>query len=487
MPYDVLLERQRRAVAAFYDALGAERDVWIARNRYYYDALARLLRFLVPPHQRVLAVGCGTGDALAALTPCVGVGVDVSAGMVGVARQKYPGFDFHHQAAETLSLPAHEVQNGTDGFDTVMFVNVIGELTDVLAAFRRLAPLVRPDTRVVIVTYNHLWQPLMTPAARLGWKLDNPIQNWLSLPDLVGFLRLSGFETVKMGTRLPCPKYVPALSTLLNSVLARLPIVQQLGFVRFLVARPIAPLPRPAESYSCTVVIPCKNEELNVAAIPPRVPEMGSFTELVFVDDRSTDTTAARVREAAAAYPDRRIRLVDGPGEGKGAAVRTGLAASTGDVCMILDADMTVMPEDLPAFFRTITENRGELVNGTRMIYPLADDAMRTANIVGNKLFARLFSFLLEQRITDTLCGTKVIMRHNWEKLAATRAWFGSSDVWGDYDWLFGAAKLNLRIVELPIHYVARTAGVTKMTRRLRNGIVMLRMCWVAMRKLREF
>jgi SAM-dependent methyltransferase len=481
---DVRLAQARR-VQAFYDDLGAGRERWMARSRYYYDSLKHLLRVIVPAGSRVLAIGCGNGDALAALEPSLGVGVDISAAMLDLARRKHPELELHHQAAEELSLPEHEVREGRGGFDFVLLLNVVGELADVLAAFKRLRPLVRPDTRLVVFYYNHLWEPLVGPAARLGLKLDNPTQNWLSMEDLRGFLHLAGFEVVKTGVRMPCPKYVPVVAELLNGVIGRLPVLQTLGFVRFLVARSEKALPRPASEYSCTVVVPCKNEEDNVPAIPERVPPMGSFTEIVFVDDASDDATAERVREAMARHPERPIKLVDGPGRGKGAAVRAGLAQATGDVFMILDADMTVMPEDLPSFFEAITENRGELINGTRMVYPLGGNAMRAANIVGNKLFAMLFSFLIEQRVTDTLCGTKVVKREDYARILAARDTFGDIDRWGDYDWIFGAAKNNLKIVELPIHYVERVAGVTKMTNRLRNASIMLRMCWAALWKLK--
>jgi len=484
-PHLELMRIKKSRVQEFYDQLGAGREGWIARSRYYYDTLHRLLQFIIPPGMRVLDIGCGNGDQLAGLRPSQAVGVDVSAAMLDLARSKYPHLDLHHQAAERLSLPGHEVHDGDGGFDFITMVNVVGELADVLEAFKRLRPLVRPDTRLVIVFYNHLWEPLVGPASRLGLKLNNPTQNWLSLEDLRGFLHLAGFEVVKVGARMPCPKYIPGIAELMNGVLGRLPLLHRLGFVHFLVARPAMPLPSPAHEYSCTVVVPCKNEEDNVPAIPPRIPRMGAFTEIIFVDDQSTDATAERVRETIAAYPDRPIKLVSGPGRGKGAAVRAGLSEATGDVLMILDADMTVMPEDLPAFFEAITENRGEFINGSRMVYPLSGDAMRAANILGNKLFATLFTFLLEQRIKDTLCGTKVVMRHNYAKILAAREYFGDVDRWGDYDWIFGAARHNLKIVELPVHYVERIAGETKMTKRFRNGLIMLRMCWVALRKLK--
>ncbi len=481
---DVRLAQARR-VQAFYDDLGDRRERWIERSRYYYDALQHLLRTIVPPRARVLELGCGSGEHLAGLDPALGVGVDISSAMLDIARRKYPHLELHHQAAEELSLPAHEVHAGAGGFDFVVMVNVVGELADVLAAFKRLRPLMRHDTRLVIFYYNHLWEPLVGPAAQLGLKLDNPTQNWLSMEDLRGFLRLAGLEVVKTGVRMPCPKYVPGVAELLNGVVGRLPLLQQLGFVRFLVARPDTALPKPQSQYSCTVVVPCKNEEDNVPTIPERVPRMGSFTEIVFVNDASTDATAARVHDAIARLPDRPIKLVDGPGRGKGAAVRAGLEQATGDIFMILDADMTVMPEDLPSFFEAITENKGELINGTRMVYPLGGNAMRAANIIGNKLFALLFSFLIEQRVTDTLCGTKVVKREDYAKILAAREYFGDIDRWGDYDWIFGAAKGHLKIVELPIHYVERVAGVTKMTNRLRNAWIMLRMCWAAFWKLK--
>ena len=483
--HHLLLRGKKSRVQAFYDQLGEDWEAWVARSRYYHGELQHLLHLCVPQGARVLDVGCGNGDHLAALRPSLGVGVDLSEGMLRLAERKHPDLTLFHQDAETLSLPAFEVRGEEGGFDYVTMVNVVGEMADVLRSLKRLRPLVRPDTRLVIVYYNHLWEPLVNPAARLGLKLANPTQNWLSLEDLRGFLHLAGFEVVKSRARMPCPKYIPGVAPLLNGVVGRLPLMQRLGFIHYVVARPDMPLPYPPRRYSCTVVVPCKNEEGNVREVAARVPRMGSGTEIIFVDDKSTDATASCVRELMREQGDRPIRLVEGPGIGKGAAVRAGLEYAEGDVLMILDADMTVMPEDLPVFFDAITENKGEFINGSRLVYPLSRDAMRSANHVGNKLFAFLFSFLLEQPIKDTLCGTKVVMRKNYRRILAMRDYFGGIDHWGDYDWIFGAAKSNLKIIDLPIHYVERTAGVTKMTKRFRNALIMLRMCWVALRKLK--
>jgi glycosyltransferase involved in cell wall biosynthesis len=251
-----------------------------------------------------------------------------------------------------------------------------------------------------------------------------------------------------------------------------------------MVARPLVPLGSP-HRYTCSVVVPCRNEQDNIAGLVERIPEMGAGTEIVFVDDQSTDDTAARIAEAIRREPDRNIRMVKGPGQGKGAACRAGFDAATGDVFMILDADMTVMPEELPAFFNAVTTDKGEFINGSRMVYPRQDQAMRPLNVLGNKLFAGLFSLLLDQRIRDTLCGTKVIWQRDYAKIMAAREYFNSCDAWGDYDWIFGAAKNDLKIIELPVHYRERVAGATKMTHRFGNAWIMFKMCLLALRKLR--
>jgi len=274
------------------------------------------------------------------------------------------------------------------------------------------------------------------------------------------------------------------LARLCNDFLVRMPFFRRIGVTYYTVARPLMPVENPA-AMSVSVVVPCKNEEGNIEELVNRVPQMGAGTELIFVDDKSTDETALRVREQIERNPEKNIMLVEGPGMGKGAACRAGFERATHDVFMILDADMTVMPEVLPEFFELIAGGTGEFINGSRLMYPMEDQAMRLANVFGNKMFAMLFTFLLEQPIKDTLCGTKVIRRSDYHTITASREYFGNIDRWGDYDWIFGAARGSLKIVELPVHYVSRTAGETKMTGRLRNAWIMLKMCWAAFVKLK--
>jgi glycosyltransferase involved in cell wall biosynthesis len=295
---------------------------------------------------------------------------------------------------------------------------------------------------------------------------------------------LSGFEWLKTYRTALLPKYVPLLSEFMNRVVAKFPLIGRLCMIEVLVARPV---PKPVEisSVAVSVIVPCKDERGNIESAVVRMPELGRSTEIIFCDDKSTDGTADEVRRMQQLYPERKIRLVPGPGICKSKNVWTGFEAATGDILMILDADLTVMPEELPYFLEAIARGGVEFVNGSRLVYPIPKAAMKNSNLVGNKVFGAIFSYLLGQRIKDTLCGTKVLWRSDWERIRPLVGTWGTEDRWGDYELLFGAAKLNLRILDQPVHYQERIYGVTKMTRVFKNGLIMLSMCVHGFKKLK--
>ena len=381
-------------------------------------------------------------------------------------------------------MSALDCQELDTTFDTIILVNSLTELPDPALFFTRLRTVCTPRTRVFQISYNYLWEPLLDLATWLGMREGHPEQSWLSKVDFESLFKLAGFEVISEGADLLMPVGIPLVSNFVNRFAPMLPFAGGLCMLHYSVARPVGVGSAP-DSYSATVVVPCKNEENNVPGMVDRIPEMGAGTETIFVDDCSTDGTAEAILGEIKAHPERNVKLAQGPGQGKGAAVRAGLAEATGDVLMILDADLTVMPEALPEFMEAITSGKGEFINGSRLVYPIENDAMRALNMYGNKLFALLFSFILSQRLKDTLCGTKAMWRADYAKVLETRTAFGSVDQWGDYDWLFGAARHNLRIIELPVHYRMREAGETKMTKRLRNALVMLKMCGRAFWRLR--
>jgi glycosyltransferase involved in cell wall biosynthesis/SAM-dependent methyltransferase len=489
----------RTEIAAHYDRLAPRRDEWRRRNSYYHDTLAALCRAIIPRGARVLELGCATGDLLAAVEPAEGVGVDLSHAMCEIAREKFPSLRFVQADAERLPL--------AEEFDYVIMSDTVGHLSDVWETLRRLHRVCHADTRAVVTTYNFLWQPALALAERLGWKMPQPAQNWLGFSDLENLFRLTDFEIESSGVSLLIPARIPLIAERLNRPRARTSFLANFGLLNHFVLRPARDAATnahalTANAHSVSVVVPCRNEAGNIAACVERVPLMGARTEIIFVDGDSSDGTVAEIereRERWRGRGRKEIKLVHQVARaamakqrasnlmlklGKGDAVRKGFAAATGDVLMILDADLTVPPEDLPKFYDALARGKGELINGTRLVYPLADQAMKSANFLGNKIFSWLFTWLLSQRIKDTLCGTKALSRADYERIVANRSYFGDFDPFGDFDLLFGAARLKLKIAEMPVRYRRRTAGESKV-RVLRHGVLLARMCLVGFWRLK--
>jgi SAM-dependent methyltransferase/GT2 family glycosyltransferase len=470
-------ERARRAErVALLDALADTRDDFRRRNAYYYEEIERLARFFIPEGASVLEVGSSTGDLLAALRPARGVGVDLSPRAVEIARGKHPGLEFRAGAAEELELDG-------ETFDYVVLSDVVGYLDDVWAAFRALRRVMHPGSRVFVTFYNFVWELPLRAAAALGLKMAVPEQNWLGHHDVRNLLELNGFDVVQAGEAMLVPRRVPLVADLANRLLARLPGLRHLGLVQYVLARPAWHNQAEPAPLRCSVIVPCRNEAGNVEEIFRRVPQMGAGTELVFVDGSSDDGTVEEIERRLPAREDT-LLVHQGVGRGKGDAVRKGFAAASGDVLFILDADLTVPPEDLPKFYAAIAEGRGELVNGTRLVFPMEAQAMRFLNLLGNKFFSLAFTYILGRPVKDTLCGTKVLTRADYERIARGRVYFGDFDPFGDFDLLFGAARAGLKIVEVPVRYRARTYGETKISR-FRHGFLLLRMTAVAFRKFK--
>jgi hypothetical protein len=470
------LKRRADEIREHYNRIGDGRTGYIRNNRYYYEQVFRLLRLVVPPGKRVLQVGCLTPDFLDSVKPSHGVGIDASPKLVEVATGRFPGLQFR---THTDYAVADE-----EPFDYVLIFD-LNDQVDPIAALRSLRGVMNDQTRLVIQNYNHLWEPVISATERWGRKFPLPLQNWLSRSDIANILALCDFEALETHDTVLCPKNIPLLSWLANSFFARLPGFHRLNMTHLIVARP-RPI-EPSHQCSVSVIVPCRNEVGNVQAAVDRIPAIGSHTEIIFCDDKSTDGTADEVRRMQALHPSRDIKLYDGPAVSKAKNVRTGFDRAEGDMLMILDADLTTMPEELSYFYDTLASGKAEFVNGSRFIFPMEGAAMRPLNILGNRFFSAAFSFLLGQRISDTLCGTKVLWRRDWPAISALSGTWGVDDRWGDYDLLFGAAKLHLKIMDLPVHYQERFSGETKMTGRFRNGFIMLRMCWAAFLKFKLY
>lgn len=459
---------------AFFNDYAGRVDYWRTRNTGYHQTITSLARFYVPRGARVLEVGCGTGDLLASLEPSEGVGIDLSAAMVVRASERHPHLEFRHQAAERLDLPGRE-------FDYIILSDLVGYLFDIRGALERLRAVSHPRTRIIINWYSRVWQPVVHLLEALGLKYPLPLLNWTTVGDVENLLRIAGFETVRSRGHILLPLRLGPISRWANRFLAHLPVLRWFVWTNWVVARPI---PRAAPSLpSVTIVCPCRNEKGNIEQVVRRLPPLGSRTELIFVEGHSKDDTLEECRRVAAAHPELDIKVMVQSGTGKGDAVRLGFAHASGDMLMILDADLSVAPEDLPQFYEAMVSAAGEFVMGSRLVYTMDPKAMRFLNLLGNRFFGLLLSVLIGQPIKDTLCGTKVIWREDYAHLAAGRAHFGDFDPYGDFDLIFGAAKLNLRIVEIPVRYRERTYGAPNISR-FADGWLLLRMSALAAGRL---
>ena len=460
-------------IGLHYDHQADRRDSYIAQNKYYYRLLFDQYRALIPRGKNVLEIGCGTGSLLATLEPKHGIGIDLSTKMIEKAREKHPHLDFLCGDISELST--------TDELDYIILAGTLGESKDIQTLLESLHRLCNPKTRIVIEYFNPLWQYLLKLAEKTGHKIPQPWQNWLGARDIRGLLSLTNFECISDTTSVLIPFRIPLISWVFNKYLARLPLINSCTLSRFVVARALG---HANDDYSVSIVIPCRNEKGNIENAINRIPYFAADQEIIFVEGHSQDGTYQEIERVISAHPTMNLTLLRQPGTGKGDAVRAGFGAARNDVLMILDADLTVDPEDLPRFYKALVNKKGDLINGSRLIYPMQDGAMKFLNTLANKLFGVTFSWLLGQPITDTLCGTKVLLRCDYLDIEANRAYFGEFDPFGDFDLLFGASRLHMRIVDLPIRYRERVYGKTNI-QRWRHGWLLLKMTAIAAKKIK--
>jgi SAM-dependent methyltransferase len=457
----------------YYRSTVWEREKWNFRNRFYHRSVEKYFAFIIPPGKRVLELGCGFGDLLNAVQPGYGVGIDFAPEVIDLARKKHPHLHFRVEDAEQFQM--------SETFDYIILNELLGCLWDAQAAICQIRKLCLPHTRVVISQYNFTWEPVIKLLEWTGLKMKQPNQNWFSEHDVQELLQLENFQTIRTDRKLLFPLYVPVLNFLFNKVLANLPLLNHLDLISIITARPML---TKNTAPPVSIVIPARNEEGNIENAVKRIPRFGASQEIIFIEGHSSDQTYAEMKRVQAAYPDKNINVMRQSGKGKGNAVREAFDAATGEVLMILDADLTVSPEELPKFYDALRYNKGEFINGCRLVYPMEKNAMRFLNLLANKFFSWFFTYLLGQRLKDTLCGTKVLYRSDYQSIQENRHYFGDFDPFGDFDLLFGAAKLNLKITEVIIRYKDRRYGSTQISR-FRHGLLLMRMSLFAARKIR--
>jgi SAM-dependent methyltransferase len=459
----------------YWDEFAQSLEHWEWIRGYYHRRLAAIYGFLIPPAMRVLELGCSQGDLLASLRPSHGVGVDLSERMLQRARARHPQLEFLHADVHEF-LPEER-------FDFIILSDLINELWDVQRVLELVARCSVPSTRVVINTYSRLWEIPRRLAEKLGLAKPQLSQNWLTKEDLQNLLYLAGFEIIRVSSEILWPLRTPGWDVLCNRYLVKLGLFSWMGITNVLVARP-RPQPCNDPEPVVSVIVPARNEAGNIRRIFDETPQLGAGTELIFVEGHSRDHTYEAIEQEIKLRPSGRTKLFRQTGRGKGDAVRLGFAKASGEVLMILDADLTVPAEDLARFYEAWRSGNGEFINGVRTVYPMQDRAMRFFNLLGNKFFSLAFTWLFGQSVKDTLCGTKVLSKRHYNMIADNRSYFGDFDPFGDFDLLFGAAKYSFKIIDLPVRYRERTYGSTNI-QRWTHGWLLLRMVLLAMSRMK--
>jgi hypothetical protein len=453
--------------------LSEEKRNW---GRAYHQRLLEIYRFLIPENQRIIEFGCGKGDFLSALKPLKGMGVDFCPAMIKKAKQNHPELQFILSDVHNLHYSGK--------FDYVILSDLPNELWDVQKVLQQAKRVCHSKTRVILNFYSRLWSPVLSFTSAVEMSKPTLQQNWLTVEDIHNMLILAGFETIRTFREVLFPLPVPMVKELCNKFLVKLWPFQYAALTNIMVARPVPENAKMQRKPSVSVIIPARNEAGNIRSIFERVPLMGSRTELIFVEGHSTDRTLSEIKKQITHFPKSNASLYQQTGKGKGDAVRYGFQKASGDILMILDADLTVAPEDLPRFYEAIAANRGDFINGVRLVYPMEKEAMRFLNFLGNKFFSIAFRWLLGQPVKDTLCGTKVVWKKDYERIAAHRSYFGDFDPFGDFDLLFGAARLGMKIVDMPIRYHERTYGTTNI-QRWKHGWLLIKMVLFAAFRLK--
>lgn len=469
---------RKEKIKSLSNRLADKRLYWKNRSRFFHEQDLKYLSFLIPEGSRIIDLGCGTGDLLAALKPVVGLGIDFSQEMIGHARENHPEFEFIEGDIEDSDV----IGSVTGQFQYIIISDTIGSLDDCQSSLTSLHNLCNDETRLVVSYHSYLWEPVLKVAEFLGLKMPQVEQNYLNSDDIVNLMHLSDFEVVKTDSKQLIPLNLFGLGNIVNKYIATLPLVKKLCLQHYIVARSLRR--KKSSPSSCSIIIPCKNEKGNIEQAVKRIPVFCDDMEIIFIEGHSKDGTAEEISRVISTYPELDIKHITQEGQGKANATYKGFDVARGEVLMILDADLTMPPEELPKFWDAIASGEGEYINGSRLVYPMENDAMRFLNLIANRIFSLLFTWLLNQRYTDTLCGTKAVYKSDYERMKFIGGYFGNFDPFGDFFLIFCSSKLSLKMVEIPIAYKARRYGETQI-HRFRNGFELLRMVIYGYKKLK--
>lgn len=437
----------------------------------YHRILARYYEALIPPEASILEIGCGTADLLRYLPNQDITGIDLSEKQIERAKMVLPKGKFMVMAGEELDIPDRK-------FDVIILSETLNHAEDIQKVLENAAKCAHDKTRLICNIFSSLWRPVIQASKKTGLH-NSPEYSWISPDDLKNMMSLSGWEVFKSQPRILYPLQTILIERLFNRWFA--PLLPFACMTNFFVARLKK---RERQEFSVSIIVPARNEAGNIENAILRTPNFGTHQEFIFIEGGSSDNTFEKILEVKDKYPDCDIKVMKQSKKGKANAVQEAFEVAGGELFMILDADLTMPPEDLPKYYEAIASGEAEFANGVRLVYPMEGKAMRFLNMCANKAFSILFSWVLTQPVKDTLCGTKVLHRDDYAAIVKNRSFFGEFDPYGDFDLIFGAEKLNMKIVDIPIRYRDRVYGDTNINR-WSGGWLLLKMLVFAARKLK--
>lgn len=437
------------------------------KNIHYHADIQEFTKHVIPPRASVLEIGAKGGELLSALP---------NKNSIGVVFDEYKG------STRKNLIDLKKLKRLKKKYDYILVNHVFSHIDNIQDFVSSLKKNMHNDTKVIVLHFNYFWKPILDVLESMELILPYKSEpNWLSSLQIENIFNLEGFEKIKNGNRFLLPLNIKPVSVYVNKYLSPLPLLNRLCLTGYSIFK----LNEKRKEKSVSIIIPARNEAGHMNGVVKKIPIFSKNQEIIFVEGHSTDDTYEVIeQEIKKNKGPMRLRLFKQKGKGKGDAVRLGFEKAKGEMLMILDADLTVDPKDLPKFYNAIVENKADFVMGSRLVYPMEKLAMRSLNILGNHFFSVVFSFLLDQKITDTLCGTKVLLKRDYEKIAKNRKFFGDFDPFGDFDLIFGAAKLNMKIIEIPIRYKERVYGTTNISR-FTHGWLLLKMVTFAAKKIK--
>ena len=469
---------RKKKIIDTYNKIFKNWDFWKSRNTYYHENDLKYLKFLIPENKKILDLGCGTGYKLNALKPSNGIGIDFNNYAIKEANKNFKNLKFYCFDVENKNY----LKKINEKFDYILISDLLGDLEDVGEFLKNLQSFCNKETRIVTSNYSTLWWPFLKITEFFKLKIPTVDKNWLRGKDIENFFEINKFQIIKNEKKILLPKKFFGIGNLINRFIATLPIIDKLCLSTYIVSRSVAYNEK--KKYSTSVIVPCKNEKGNISLIIKRIPKFCEDLEIIFVEGGSSDGTYEEIKKVKKENKDFDIKVFKQDSLGKANAVIKGFKEAKNEILMILDADMAVPPEVLTKFYELYCNGTGEFINGSRMVYPLEKDSMRFLNILGNFVFSKIFTWLLRQRFTDTLCGTKVLSKSDFKKIEKSCKYFGNFDPFGDFLLIFGAVKENLKIVELPIKYKKRVYGATQISR-FKHGIILFKMVIFAYFKIK--